>query len=341
MPQRKIGVVLFQLGGPDSPEAIEPFLYNLFLDPDIIDFPLAKVGRPLLAKWISKGRSRKAREHYDHIGGSSPIRELTERQAEALQEALRETYDARVFVAMRYWHPLTEAAILEAKAAGCEELVLLPLYPQYSSTTTGSAMNEWTRQCRRLGFSPKAHLVGEFFSYEPYLDSLVAQINSTLARFSRPEEVHVVYSAHNVPQSVIDAGDPYQRQIEETARLVHRRGGWANSRTVCYQSKIGSRKWLRPSLHETVNTLAAGGTKSVLVVPVAFVSDHVETLSEINIEARERALEHGIEQFEMMSGLNDSPVFIRALAGLVDRALGSGEPESRGAAVARSAAGGG
>ena len=220
MPHHRIGVVLFQLGGPDGPEAIEPFLYNLFLDPDIIDFPLAKVSRPLLAKLISKGRSHKARTHYNHIGGSSPIRELTERQAEALQQALRETYNARVFVAMRYWHPLTDAAVLEAKAAGCEELVLLPLYPQYSSTTTGSAINEWTRQCRRLGFSPKTHLVREFFNYEPYLDSLVAQINSTLERFARPEEVHVLYSAHNVPRSVIEAGDPYQQQIEETAELV-------------------------------------------------------------------------------------------------------------------------
>ncbi len=329
MSQRKIGVVLFQLGGPDSPEAIEPFLYNLFLDPDIIDFPLAKVGRPLLAKWISKGRSRKARAHYDDIGGSSPIRAFTERQAEALQEALRETYDARVFVAMRYWHPLTDRAILEAKAAGFEELVLLPLYPQYSSTTTGSAMNEWTRQCRRLGFSPKTHLVREFFNYEPYLDSLVARINSTLARFSQPDEVHIVYSAHNVPLNIIEAGDPYRQQIEETARLVHSRGGWTHRGTICYQSKIGSRKWLRPSLRETIDKLAASGAKSILVVPVAFVSDHVETLSEINIEAREQALENGVEQFEMMPGLNDSPVFIQALAGLVDRALGSGQPRPR------------
>ncbi len=324
MPHRRIGVVLFQLGGPDGPEAIEPFLYNLFLDPDIIDFPLAKVSRPLLAKWISKGRSHKARTHYNHIGGSSPIRELTERQAEALQQALRETHNARVFVAMRYWHPLTDAAVLEAKAAGCEELVLLPLYPQYSSTTTGSAINEWTRQCRRLGFSPKTHLVREFFNYEPYLDSLVAQINSTLERFARPEEVHVLYSAHNVPRSVIEAGDPYQQQIEETAGLVHRKGGWANRGTVCYQSKIGSRKWLRPSLHEAIDKLAASGAKSILVVPVAFVSDHVETLSEIDVEAREQARENGIDQFEMMPGLNDSPVFIQALAGLVSRALGVG-----------------
>ena len=341
MPERKIGVVLFQLGGPDSPEAIEPFLYNLFLDPDIIDFPLAKVGRPLLAKWISKGRSRKAREHYDHIGGRSPIREFTERQAEALEEVLRETYDARVFVAMRYWHPLTEAAIIEAKAAGCEELVLLPLYPQYSSTTTGSAINEWNRQCRRLGFSPEIHWVRKFFDYEPYLDSLVAQIASTLARFTNPEEVHVVYSAHNVPLTVIEAGDPYRQQIEETASLVHRRAGWTNSRTVCYQSKIGGRKWLRPSLHETIETLAASGTKSVLVVPVAFVSDHVETLSEIDVEAREQARENGIEQFEMMPGLNDSPVFIQALAGLVGGALGSAELETRGDTVARAASGAG
>ena len=132
-----------------------------------------------------------------------------------------------------------------------------------------------------------------------------------------------------MPLNIIEAGDPYRQQIEETAALVHSRGGWTHRGTVCYQSKIGSRKWLRPSLHETIDKLAASGAKSILVVPVAFVSDHVETLSEINIEAREQALQNGIEQFEMMPGLNDNPVFIRALAGLVDRALGSGQPRPR------------
>ena len=286
---KMIGVVLFQLGGPDSPEAIEPFLYNLFSDPEIIDFPLAKIGRPALAKLISKGRARKVRAHYAEIGGASPIRKFTEQQAVALEEELRKSINARVFVAMRYWHPMTDDAIEKARKAGCDKLVLLPLYPQYSSTTTGSSFSEWERRCQSLEFECPTHLIRNFYNFTPYLEALVHQINSTLRRFDDPGNVHLVFSAHSVPVSVIDGGDPYRFQIEDTVRLVVERGGWSNSVTTCYQSKIGNRKWLQPSLHETTHRLGECGTKSVLVVPIAFVSDHVETLSEIDIEAREEA----------------------------------------------------
>ena len=322
MSAKTIGVILFQLGGPDSPEAIEPFLYNLFSDPEIIDFPLAKIGRPALAKLISKGRARKVRAHYADIGGASPIRKLTEQQAVTLEEELRKRIDARVFVAMRYWHPMTDDAIERARRAGCDELVLLPLYPQYSSTTTGSSLNEWERRCRSLAFERPSHLIREFYGFSPYLDSLVEHIKRTFRKFDNPENVHLVFSAHSVPVSVIDGGDPYRSQIEDTVRLVMDRGGWPNTATTCYQSKVGNRKWLQPSLHETISRLGECGAESVLVVPIAFVSDHVETLAEIDIEAREEASEHGIRQFEMMPGLNDSPRFIGALAALVFQAMG-------------------
>jgi len=331
--QKKIGVVLFQLGGPDSLEAIEPFLYNLFCDPEIIDFPLAKVGRPLLAKFISKGRSRKVRNHYAEIGGGSPIRRLTEEQAAALEEELRATIDAKVFVAMRYWHPFTHETIAQVKEAGCDELVLLPLYPQYSSTTSGSSLNEWHRRCREAGFARPTRVVDQFHDYGPYIDSLTAQIDETLARFPEPENVHLVFSAHSVPVSVIDAGDPYRDQIEATVWLVRRRGGWPNPATVCYQSKVGNQKWLQPTLHDTNKHLGGQGVENMLVVPIAFVSDHVETLSEINIEGREEAIEHGIQQFEMMPGLNSQPLFIQALASLV---LGAVHEETVAVAAARS-----
>jgi ferrochelatase len=333
--QKKIGVVLFQLGGPDCLEAIEPFLYNLFCDPEIIDFPLAKVGRPLLAKFISKGRSRKVRNHYAEIGGGSPIRKLTELQAVALETELRKTIDARVFVAMRYWHPFTQEAIAQVKEAGCDEIVLLPLYPQYSATTTGSSLNEWNRRCREAGFARPVRVIDQFHDYDPYIGALVERINETLARFSDPESAHLVFSAHSVPVSVIEAGDPYRHQIEATVRLVREEGGWINPATVCYQSKVGNQKWLQPTLHNTTKDLGASGVKNMLVVPIAFVSDHVETLSEINIEGREEAMEHGISQFEMMPGLNDQPAFIRTLSSLV---LSAVQEES--AAVAQAAAGG-
>lgn len=336
MPGKKIGVVLFQLGGPDSPDAIEPFLYNLFCDPEIIDFPLAKVARPLLAKFISKGRAKKVQHHYGQIGGYSPIREMTERQARALETELRREIDATVFVAMRYWHPFTAEAVTRVRDAGCDELILLPLYPQYSSTTTGSSLNEWERRCRDVAYNPRSTIIRDYHRSPEYLDSLAGRIKSTFDRFGSPKGVHLIFSAHSVPMSVIQKGDPYQAHIEETVKLVMQRGGWANPYSLCYQSKVGNQKWLQPSLHETIERLGSEGTEKVLVVPVAFVSDHVETLAEIDIEAREEAAEHGIEQFEMMPGLNDDPSFIRALATLVYDAAGlaSARPASPAAAAA-------
>jgi ferrochelatase len=316
---RRVGVVLFQLGGPDSLEAIEPFLYNLFCDPDIIDFPFARIGRKPLAKLISATRARRVEHHYSVIGGCSPIRRHTERQARALEAELRaQGLDARCFVAMRYWHPFTEEAIAQLRAAERDEVVLLPLYPQYSSTTTGSSLNEWRR---RFCDDIPSHCVETFYRNAMYLDALIDRINEALSRFPDPQEPEIVFSAHSVPLSVIEKGDPYQRQIEETVQMLLDRGGWHNRHRLCYQSKVGASKWLQPSLHHTLKQLAAERMGGVCVVPVAFVSDHVETLGEIEHEAREFAMRLGFTQFEMSAGLNDSPRFIAALAQMVQQAL--------------------
>jgi protoporphyrin/coproporphyrin ferrochelatase len=316
---RRVGVVLFQLGGPDTLAAIEPFLYNLFCDPDIIDFPFARIGRKPLAKLISTTRARKVQHHYATIGGGSPIRRFTERQAQALEtELTNRGLDARCFVAMRYWHPFTSEAITELEAAQCSEVVLLPLYPQYSSTTTGSSLNEWRRRFRG---DAEVHNVGPFYQHPMYLDAVIEKIEEALARFPDPERAGIVFSAHSVPMSVIAKGDPYQRHIEETVRLLMERGGWPNRHRLCYQSKVGASKWLQPSLHRTLHDLAAEKSREVCIVPVAFVSDHVETLGEIDHEAREEARRLGITRFEMSAGLNDSPKFISALGKFVLEAL--------------------
>jgi ferrochelatase len=318
--KRRIGIVLFQLGGPDTLEAIEPFLFNLFSDPDIIDFPFARLGRKPLAKLISATRARKVQHHYAAIGGGSPIRRFTERQARALEATLSESgIDARCFVAMRYWHPFTAEAITRVRQAKCDEIVLLPLYPQYSSTTTGSSLNEWRRL---FDDDLPVHSVRGFYRHELYLDSLVEKIEDALRRFPHPEDAELIFSAHSVPQAVITKGDPYQGQIEETVELLMRRGGWRNRHHLCYQSKVGASKWLQPSLHATLRKLAGAGARDVCVIPVSFVSDHVETLGEIDHEARAEAAALGIRQFEMTSGLNDSPLFIAALADLVAGAIG-------------------
>ncbi|MBI2677397.1 MAG: ferrochelatase [Candidatus Koribacter versatilis] len=313
--KRRTGVVLFQLGGPDSLQAIEPFLFNLFCDPDIIDFPFARLGRRPLAKLISTTRAKHVEHHYQVIGGCSPIRRHTEQQARALEAELRrEGIDAVCVVAMRYWYPFTQEAIAQLRIADVDEVILLPMYPQYSTTTTGSSLNEWERKTK-----PEwpTEIFREFYTHPGYLESICEKIESTLARFPHPEQAELVFSAHSVPVAVIAKGDPYQRQIEETVALVMQRGGWRNPHRLCYQSKVGASKWLQPSLRTTVRDMAAANIKDVCIVPIAFVSDHVETLGEIDHEARAQAMSLGIRQFEMTPGLNDSPTFIRALADLV------------------------
>jgi ferrochelatase len=316
----KVAVVCFQLGGPDSLDAVEPFLYNLFCDPDIIPLPLGSLFRKPLAKWISSRRKGHVRRAYEEIGGRSPIRLLTDRQARALEQMLQPHMDARVVVAMRYWHPFTSEAVAQLRGFAFDELVLLPLYPQYSLATTGSSLNEWNRQYRPDG--RPVHLIECFYRHQLYLDSLAEKISVGLSHFDSPDAVDLIFSAHGLPMSFIERGDPYQKQIEETVRLVMARGGWRNPHFLCYQSKVGRAKWLEPSLLEMIEARAAAGSPCLLVCPIAFVTEHIETLHEINIEARQQATALGVRQFEMVPSLNDSPLFIAALADLVFEAVG-------------------
>ena len=319
--KKKISVVLFQLGGPDSAAAVEPFLYNLFCDPDIINFFGAWFARRPLARYIARKRAGVVREHYDAIGGHSPIRLLTERQARALEVALAPHCNARCFIAMRYWNPLTAEAVAEVNASGAAELVLLPLYPQYSFATTSSSLKEWNRLYNPNGNAPRAHVIEKFFNHPLYIQSVAEKIALTLTHFDDPDNAHIVFSAHGLPLSLIERGDPYAKHVAETVRLVMQLGAWKNAHTLCFQSKVGRRKWLTPSLTETIENLARSGEKKLLVVPIAFVTEHIETLHEINIEAREEAHKLGVEQFEMMPAVGDSPTFISALADLVLKAI--------------------
>jgi ferrochelatase len=229
---------------------------------------------------------------------------------------------------MRYWHPFTAEAIEQLRAAQCDEVVLLPLYPHYSSTTTGSSLNEWRRLFRE---DIPVHSIEPFYRHAVYLQALAEKIDEALARFTDPERPEIVFSAHSVPVAVIEKGDPYQRQIEETVELAMHCGGWPNRYRLCYQSKVGASKWLQPSLHTTLRELAGEKDGEVCIVPISFVSDHVETLGEIDHEARAEAARLGIRKFEMTSGLNDSPTFIAALADLVGAAIGVEMGKERGA----------
>ena len=322
--KKKIGVVLFQLGGPDSPAAVEPFLYNLFCDPDIIDFFGAWFARRPLARYIARNRAGVVREHYNDIGGQSPIRLLTERQSRALQAALSAKFDAKCFIAMRYWNPLTAEAVAQVNEWNAADLVLLPLYPQYSFATSSSSLKEWKRLFQPAGNTPRTHTVESFYSHPLYIKSVAEKIALSLTHFDNPDCAHIVFSAHGLPLSLIERGDPYSKHVEETVRLVMQEGAWKNVHTLAYQSKVGRRKWLSPSLTDTIDRLGRAGEKHLLIVPIAFVTEHIETLHEINIEAREQAHKLGVEQFEMMPAVGDSPTFIAALADLVAQSLQDG-----------------
>jgi ferrochelatase len=316
----KTAIVLFQLGGPDSLDAIEPFLFNLFMDPDIIDFPLAFLARRPLATFISRRRSKIVAEHYRRIGGKSPILDLTQRQASRLEELLRSTgIDATVFIAMRYWHPFTKAVVREIRNGGFERIVLLPLYPQFSQATTLSSIHEWKREAGRQRLTIPTQLVCCYPVMPEYVQAVTQNISSTLDKFEQipPEEITIVFSAHGIPVSYVAKGDPYQLHIEATVNAVIANGAWRSPHVLCYQSRVGPMKWLQPSLLDTIHRLGREGKKHIAIVPISFVTDHIETLHEINIEVRNAATSAGIERFELVPALNDHPSFIAALASLV------------------------
>jgi ferrochelatase len=326
--KKRVGIVLFQLGGPDSLEAVEPFLRNLFLDPDIIPLgPFGLLRRPI-AKLISARRAIPVAEKYLEIGGRSPIGALTERQRVRLVEALSPHIDPVAVIAMRYWHPFTSEAVEVLRKAGpVDEIVLLPLYPHYSYATTLSSLKEWRRVYGNPSGGPPERTIDHFYDHSLYIQALVERIGSVLRQFPDSSRIHLIFSAHGLPMSLVEKGDPYPKQIEATVRMVCESGtkqysGWPRTHLLCYQSRVGPAKWLQPPLTETIERLGHEGVKEMLVVPISFVTEHIETLHEINIEAREDAIKCGVEAFRMMPAVGDSPLFISALKDLVLRAVG-------------------
>ena len=316
----KIGVVLLNLGGPDSLEAVEPFLYNLFVDPDIINFPGSFLVRKPLAKLISSKRHPKIQEQYKQIGGKSPLKEFTLGQCRLLEIELNKRFPAKVYAAMRYWHPFTEEVLDELEREGITKVILLPLYPQYSMATTESSVKEWKKHLKLRSSKIEWTLVEHYYDFPPYIEACVERINQGLEKFpaEKRDEVDILFSAHGTPMKLVRQGDPYSGHICETVTAVRERGGWKNPHRLCFQSKVGPQKWLTPSTPATIDELAKNGSKMMLLVPIAFASDHLETLFEVGIEFRHEAEHKGVEQFEVTEGLNYSPKFIDALAQLVD-----------------------
>lgn len=321
-------IVLFNLGGPDKPASVRPFLFNLFNDSAII--PLPTPFRWLLARYISGRRAPVAREIYARIGGRSPLLELTRAQATALEVELGGAY--RAFVAMRYWHPLTAATVTEVTAYQPDRIVLLPLYPQYSSTTSGSSLAEWDKAARQGGLTAPTAAVCCYPTAEGWIAALTELVRGELADVQAGRPPRVLFSAHGLPKSVIAGGDPYQLQVERTVdAVVAALGVDGLDWTICYQSRVGRQEWIGPSTDDELRRAGRDGVP-VVVVPVAFVSEHSETLVELDIEYRHLAETVGVPAYVRVPAVGTHPRFIGALAELVRGAETVDGPRSGGTA---------
>lgn len=323
MPQRKTAIVLFNLGGPDRIESVKPFLLNLFRDPAILRVP--PFIRPFLARLIAGLRVKAASENYAILGGKSPLLELTQEQARALEARVP---GARCFIAMRYWHPFSLEAARAVRDWDPDEVVLLPLYPQYSTTTTGSSLTAWREAAAQAGLAKPTSTLCCYHSDPAYLAATTAIVRRSYeaARAQLPPDVglRVLFSAHGLPEVIINKGDPYQFQVERTVAGVVRLLALPDlDSAVCYQSRATPQKWIGPSTEEEIER-AVHDKVAVLVVPIAFVSEHSETLVELDVEYRELAEKAGVPGYFRAPTQNSDPEFIGALAELVDSAIGRG-----------------
>ncbi|WP_448584582.1 ferrochelatase [Thermocrinis sp.] len=301
----KTAVLLLNMGGPDSLDAIQPFLYNLFSDHDIIEIP-KPIQKPL-AFVISKLRAKKTRHYYELMGGKSPQREQTEMQAKALQKLLPERFIVKV--AMRYWKPFIEDAVKEALEDGARGFILLPMYPQYSKTTTGSSFNEFDRVYKKLGLNLPVVKIKSYYNHPLYIKSMVENILSSV---QEPKEYFFLFTAHSLPVKVIERGDPYKDQTEETVRLIMNHFPKVEY-ALGYQSKVGPTKWLKPETEELLKKLITSGKRRIVLIPVSFTCEHSETLYELDHLYYNLAKELGVEEFIRVPTLKDHPTYIELL----------------------------
>lgn len=322
--RRKTAIVLFNLGGPDRPEAIKPFLLNLFRDPAILRVPFFV--RPFLARIIARARVAPATANYALLGGKSPLLGLTQEQGAALESALPEM-EAKCFIAMRYWHPFSLEAARAVKAWGPDRVVLLPLYPQFSTTTTGSSLSAWRQAAAKVGLAADTTTVCCYPVDRTYAAATAAivkrEYDRARASLGPATKLRVLFSAHGLPEVIIQGGDPYQWQVEQTVAAVVEAWGEPVDHAICYQSRATPQKWIEPSTEGEIERAARDGT-AVLVVPIAFVSEHTETLVELDVEYREVADKIGVPGYFRVPTQNADAGFIASLAGVVRRATTCG-----------------
>ncbi len=310
---KKTAVVVYNLGGPDSLSSVYPFLKNLFSDPAILRVPAPL--RWVLARLIARRRSPVARSIYAQIGGRSPILLETQKQAEALQHSLGENY--RVFISMRYWHPFADAVADAVADWRPERVILLPLYPQFSSTTTGSYLRIWGKAARSAGISVPTARICCWPEAEGFIDAASRTVDSAIDKLPNHMPYRILFSAHGLPQRIIDAGDPYSHQVERTAlAIVQKLNNTDADYIVCYQSRVGPMKWLQPYTIDEIRR-AGAESKAIIIVPIAFVSEHSETLVELDIEYAKVARESGVVEYTRTPTVRTDSSFIGSLADIV------------------------
>ncbi len=317
----RTAVVLLNLGAPDKPSSIRPFLKNMFSDPAILSVPAP--ARWLLARLISGLRARKAVPIYEQLGGGSPLLPNTEAQAASLERMLGA--DSRVFVSMRYWHPMSAACVAEVKRYAPDRIVLLPLYPQFSGTTTGSSFADWRRAAARAGLSTPIHAVCCYPRQNGWIGAIADLIRAALAQVGPVGKPRILFSAHGLPKKVIAGGDPYQWQVERTVEAVVAVLGGDVDWSICYQSRVGPLEWIGPSTEDEIDRAGRDGVP-ILVVPIAFVSEHSETLVELDVEYRHRAERAGVPVYIRVPAVATHASFIAGLADLVRAAVTANRP---------------
>ncbi|HEV2562052.1 MAG TPA: ferrochelatase [Rhizomicrobium sp.] len=321
----KLAVVLFNLGGPDGPEAVEPFLRNLFSDSAIISLPT--IFRIPLARFVAARRAPVAREIYSKIGGRSPIVEETQAQGRALEQALSARgHETRSFIAMRYWKPFSDEAARAVNAWGPDRIVLLPLYPQFSTTTTASSLVAWRKAADKAGLSAPTSRVCCYPWSNGFVEAETRLIREALAKVKSGRPYRLLLSAHGLPKRTIARGDPYEWQVQRTAAAIVEALGMKDlDHTVCYQSRVGTLEWIGPSTDSEIRRAGADG-KGVIVASIAFVSEHSETLVELDIEYAELARHAGVQDYIRVDTVGTAPDFIAGLADLVMNAVAGGGP---------------
>lgn len=311
----KKAVVLFNLGGPDKPENVEPFLFNLFNDPAILNLPL--ILRYPLAKLISNRRAPIAKKIYEELGGSSPILKLTEEQSHALEKKLNiedQASEYKCYVVMRCWHPRAEEAINKIKQYNPDEVVLVPLYPQYSAATSGSSIKEWKTVCKKQNYKVKTSTICCYPTDENFINAHTEEILKSIKNIKNPK---LIFSAHGLPERNIKKGDPYQWQVEQSVNKIVTKLKLKNLDWILsYQSRVGPLKWIGPSTESTIIENSKIG-KHLVIVPIAFVSEHSETLVELDIEYRELADKNGCKNYTRVPALGTNKNYILALSELI------------------------